>query len=55
LTTKHKNIRSEKPSKPDSIAAMKLNANVNLINLLDISREERKMEAGKPLYLARYE
>lgn len=45
-------------SDSDSVNATKLHANVNsgsVNSLRSISREERKKEAGKPLYLIRYE
>jgi hypothetical protein len=58
LETRNENICSENPSKPNLINAVKLHAKVKLRMVKSsrsASREERKREASKPLYLDRYE
>jgi len=58
LETRDENIRSENPSKPNLLDAMKLHAKAKLRMVKtskSVAREERKREASKPLYLDRYE
>ncbi len=58
METRNENICSENLSKPNLVNAIKLHAKVKLRMIKSsrsVSREERKREAGKPLYLDRYE
>jgi hypothetical protein len=58
LETRNRNICSENLSKPNLVDAVKLHAKVKLRMVKtskSASREERKKEASKPLYLDRYE
>ncbi|MDH5460146.1 MAG: hypothetical protein OEW71_03815 [Candidatus Bathyarchaeota archaeon] len=58
MKTQDENAPNETPSKSASINARKLHANLefrSVNSLTNISREERKREASKPLYLTRYE
>jgi len=52
LEAKDKNIRNENLSASNLIEARKSHANGEFRS---ISQEEKKKEASKPLYLARYE